>query len=306
MGDFFQNGVITTFHNLNRRSIEALEEELLQFSKQRPMSLVLPSLFSELQAPALDNIVNELCKVPYLEEIVIGLDVASKEEFEYAKKYFSRLPQHHRILWNDGPRLREIDATLKREGLAPINQGKGRNVWYCYGYILASGKAEAIALHDCDIVTYQRDLLARLIYPVANPHFSYEFCKGYYARISSKGLSGRVSRLLVTPLIRALRSMFGPLDYLQYLDSFRYPLAGEFSMRADVIKDIRIPSDCAIRATAVPIAPNPMTAIDFPIDTASIVTAVVGAGATLLLAYFGVRVGFSFVKKLLSRLHRSV
>ncbi len=243
MGDFFQNGVITTFHNLNRRSIEALEEELLQFSKQRPMSLVLPSLFSELQAPALDNIVNELCKVPYLEEIVIGLDVASKEEFEYAKKYFSRLPQHHRILWNDGPRLREIDATLKREGLAPINQGKGRNVWYCYGYILASGKAEAIALHDCDIVTYQRDLLARLIYPVANPHFSYEFCKGYYARISSKGLSGRVSRLLVTPLIRALRSMFGPLDYLQYLDSFRYPLAGEFSMRADVIKDIRIPSD---------------------------------------------------------------
>ncbi|MCG8382627.1 MAG: glycosyl transferase [Gammaproteobacteria bacterium] len=243
MGDFFQNGVITTFHNLNRRPIEALEEELLQFSKQRPMSLVLPSLFSELQAPALDNIVNELCKVPYLEEIVIGLDVASKEEFEYAKKYFSRLPQHHRILWNDGPRLREIDATLKREGLAPLNEGKGRNVWYCYGYILASGKAEAIALHDCDIVTYQRDLLARLIYPVANPHFSYEFCKGYYARISSKGLSGRVSRLLVTPLIRALRNMFGPLDYLQYLDSFRYPLAGEFSMRADVIKDIRIPSD---------------------------------------------------------------
>ena len=243
MGDFFQNGVITTFHNLNRRPIEALEEELLQFSKQRPMSLVLPSLCSERQEPALDNIVNELCKVPYLEEIVIGLDVASKEEFEYAKKYFSRLPQHHRILWNDGPRLREIDATLKREGLAPLNEGKGRNVWYCYGYILASGKAEAIALHDCDIVTYQRDLLARLIYPVANPHFSYEFCKGYYARISSKGLSGRVSRLLVTPLIRALRNMFGPLDYLQYLDSFRYPLAGEFSMRADVIKDIRIPSD---------------------------------------------------------------
>ncbi|MCG8412947.1 MAG: glycosyl transferase, partial [Pseudomonadales bacterium] len=30
---------------------------------------------------------------------------------------------------------------------------------------------------------------------------------------------------------------------LDYLDSFRYPLAGEFSMRASVINDLRIPSD---------------------------------------------------------------
>ncbi len=243
MGDFFQNGVITTFHNLNHRSVEELEEELLRFSKHRPMSLVLPSLFSELKAPALENIVTELCKVPYLEEIVIGLDAANKEEFEYAKSYFSRLPQHHRILWNDGPRLREIDASLQKEGLAPQHAGKGRNVWYCSGYVLASGKAKAIALHDCDIITYKRDLLARLIYPVASPKFHYKFCKGYYSRISERGLNGRVSRLLVTPLIRALIKMFGPMDYLQYLNSFRYPLAGEFSMLADVMKDIRIPSD---------------------------------------------------------------
>jgi len=33
------------------------------------------------------------------------------------------------------------------------------------------------------------------------------------------------------------------MDYLEYLDSYRYPLAGEFSMRADVFNDIRIPSD---------------------------------------------------------------
>ena len=36
---------------------------------------------------------------------------------------------------------------------------------------------------------------------------------------------------------------FGPMEYLEFLDSFRYPLAGEFSMRADVLKTIRIPSD---------------------------------------------------------------
>jgi len=243
MGDFYQNGVITNFHNLTKRPVEELEKELMYFSKQRPMSLILPSLFSELEGEALPGIVNELKKVPYLSEIVIGLDRADENQFNHAKEFFSELPQHHVILWNDGPNLRAIDEMLKEKKLAPTEMGKGRNVWYCYGYILASGKAESVALHDCDILTYQRDMLARLLYPVANPNFNYEFCKGYYSRIADNKLNGRVSRLLVTPLLRSLKKIFGPMDYLEYLDSYRYPLAGEFSMRADVFNDIRIPSD---------------------------------------------------------------
>ncbi|MAS24888.1 MAG: glycosyl transferase [Oceanospirillaceae bacterium] len=243
MADFYQNGIITTLHNLTDRPVEELEKELMSFSRVRPMSLVLPSLYSELSGPALDNIINDLTKVPYLNEIVIGLDRADGSEFKHAREFFDRLPQHHRILWNDGPRLRKIDEMLQKEGLAPKEMGKGRNVWYCYGYVLASGRAESVALHDCDIVTYDRSLLARLIYPVANPAFNYEFAKGYYSRIAEGKLNGRVSRLLVTPLIRALKKVYGSLDYLEYLDSFRYPLSGEFSMRADVLNDIRIPSD---------------------------------------------------------------
>ena len=243
MSDFYQNGIITNFHNLTDRSVEDMERELVGFSRSRPMSLVLPSLYSELEGPALANIINELTKVPYLSEIVIGLDRADETQFEQAKAFFSRLPQHHRILWNDGPRLRALDEKLREEGLAPTEMGKGRNVWYCYGYILASGKASSVALHDCDILTYKRDMLARLIYPVANPNFNYEFCKGYYPRIADQQLKGRVSRLLVTPLIRALKKTVGGMEYLDYLDSYRYPLSGEFSMRADVFNDIRIPSD---------------------------------------------------------------
>ena len=56
-------------------------------------------------------------------------------------------------------------------------------------------------------------------------------------------MNGRVSRLLVTPLIRSLKKVLGDLDYLDYLDSYRYPLSGEFSMRRDVLNDLRIPSD---------------------------------------------------------------
>ncbi|MBD3898138.1 glycosyl transferase [Halomonas sp. ML-15] len=243
MSDFYQNGIITNFHNLTQRPVEALEADLVRFSMRRPMGLILPSLYSELEGPALSHIVDELAKVPYLSEIVIGLDRADREQFLHAREFFSRLPQHHRILWNDGPRLRALDEELAAENISPQEPGKGRNVWFCSGYIQASRRAEAVALHDCDIVTYDRSLLARLIYPVAHPQFNYEFCKGYYSRIADGKLNGRVARLMVTPLIRALKKIYGPLPYLDYLDSYRYPLSGEFSMRADVLDGIRIPSD---------------------------------------------------------------
>lgn len=246
MGDFYQDGVVTTLHNLRKRPYEELETAMIQFSKRRPMSLILPCLYSELEGPALENIVNELIKVPYLEEIIIGLDRADKSQFEIAKKYFSRLPQHHRILWNDGPRMRALDKLLIDESIAPRQMGKGRNAWYCFGYFNASDRSEAVALHDCDIVTYSRHMLARLFYPVVDPTFNFKFCKGYYYRSDDKKLNGRVVRLLVTPLIRTLKRFFGSDFFLEYLDSFRYPLAGEFSMRADVTKTIRIPSDWSL------------------------------------------------------------
>ena len=243
MGDFHQNGIITTLHNLNQRPLAEMEYELQVFSRLRPMTLILPSLYSELEGPALPNIINELKKVPYLNQIVIGLDRADRDQYLHAREFFGDLPQHHRILWNDGPRLRAIDDKLKELGLAPTEAGKGRNVWYCLGYTLASRKSQAIALHDCDILTYNRELLARLIYPVANPAFNYQFCKGFYARVADGKINGRVCRLMVTPLLRALKKMLGEIDYLDYLDSFRYPLAGEFSFRTDVVHDLRIPSD---------------------------------------------------------------
>ena len=243
MGDFYQDGVITTLHNLSRRSVEDLEAELELFAKERPMTLVLPSLFSELERPALKTIVNELAQTRYIDEIVIGLDRATKDEYRYALEYFSKLPQRHRILWNDGPRLKEIDAELAAADLAPTELGKGRNVWYCFGYTAASGRAGAVALHDCDITTYTREMPARLFYPVANPAYSYAFCKGFYARVAGGKIHGRVCRLLVTPLIRTLKRVCGSSDYLDFLDGFRYALAGEFSMQMGVLPGLRIPSD---------------------------------------------------------------
>ena len=50
-------------------------------------------------------------------------------------------------------------------------------------------------------------------------------------------------RLFVTPLIKTLKKVSEQNEFLDYLDSFRYPLAGEFSIRSDVINDLHIPSD---------------------------------------------------------------
>jgi glucosyl-3-phosphoglycerate synthase len=109
--------------------------------------------------------------------------------------------------------------------------------------VLADDKCKIIACHDCDILTYDRELLARLVFPLASPNMDYEFVKGYYARVSER-LYGRVTRLLVTPLIRALQKILGrEIPLLVFLDSFRYPLAGEFAMEADLARINRIPGD---------------------------------------------------------------
>ena len=87
-----------------------------------------------------------------------------------------------------------------------------------------------------------RELLARLCFPTVHPNLNYEFAKGYYGRVTDR-LYGRVTRLFMTPLLRAMKSVLGPLPLLEYLDAFRYPLAGECSMTTDLVRINRIPSD---------------------------------------------------------------
>ena len=77
MSDFYQNGVVTVLHRLGESNVERLEAELQRHAKVNPIALVLPSLYAELERPALKRIVTVLGGVRYLEEIVISLDRAS-------------------------------------------------------------------------------------------------------------------------------------------------------------------------------------------------------------------------------------
>ncbi len=243
MADFHQNGSITTLHNLRTRSLDDLTYELSAFAESRKISLILPCLYSELEGPALPHILDELSSVPYLHRIIIGLDQANEAQFRHAREFFARLPQKHIVLWNDSPRMTELGSRLDHLGLAPQEAGKGKNVWGCMGYLIACADSAIMAIHDCDILTYDRGMLARLVYPVAHPAFPYQMAKGFYPRIDGQRLNGRVTRLLVSPLLIALKKVVGDRDYLDYLRSFRYPLSGEFALRTATLPDLRIPSD---------------------------------------------------------------
>lgn len=242
MTDFYQTGVLATLHRLGQRRINEIEDELVRFSRHAPIALVLPALYSEFDTPAMAGILKELAKVPYLRQIVMSLGNANGEQFADAKKRLNDVHRNVRVIWNDGERVQRMFSLLEENDLAAGPPGKGRACWIAYGYVLASGQARIIGLHDCDIVNYNRELLARLLYPIANPTVDFEFCKGFYARYTSK-LHGRVTRLLVTPLVRTLTEIFGHLPFLVYLDSFRYPLAGEFAMHAELARVNRIPAD---------------------------------------------------------------
>lgn len=242
MSDFYQTGVIATFHRLGRINIDKIEAELSWYAKERPIALVLPSLYSELGGDALKGIVRELKEVKYISEIIVTLGPATEEEFRHAKEFFSTLPQKVSIIWNTGPRISEIYKTIERADLPTGEHGKGRSAWMAYGYVFSQQRFKTIVLHDCDILTYSRDMLARLCYPVTSPSLDYDFCKGFYSRVTDR-LHGRMTRLLVTPLIRSLQKILGYLPILIFFDSFRYPLAGEFSMDVDLARVNRIPGD---------------------------------------------------------------
>ncbi len=240
MADFFQNGVITTLQKLGERSLEDMESELVAYGKRHRMVLLLPALYSEFETPAMHRIIEELKGVNYLYKIILGLDQATEEQFEEVKKLMSVLPCQVDVLWNDGPRIKELYAELTAEGFPGLNTpGKGRNVWTMIGYGLTDQDAYAFALHDCDIVNYTREVPARLFFPIVHPALDFEFNKGFYSRVTDR-LHGRVTRLFYSPLVHSLSKVFGNNRYLDYMESFRYSLSGEFAFIRSLGRGISI------------------------------------------------------------------
>jgi glucosyl-3-phosphoglycerate synthase len=142
----------------------------------------------------------------------------------------------------DDPAVQELFRRIEQCGLSAGAEGKGRACWLAFGLLLGEGECDAIALHDCDIANYSREILAKLCFPVAHPALRFEFCKGFYARVTDR-LHGRATRLFVAPLVQAMQQFAPAAPFLSYLASFRYPLAGEFAIAAPLLRRSRMPAD---------------------------------------------------------------
>jgi glucosyl-3-phosphoglycerate synthase len=243
MADFYQHGPIATLHRLGNPDYSVLEEELNTLLT--PLALILPCHARDLSSPALAGIVTELNGARFIHHLVMGLDGAAASDVALARQLLSPLPFPVSILWNDGPRVSALLAELEAAGLEPGPMGKGRNMRLCLAHTLAATQAAAIAIHDCDIVNYRRQLLVRLAFPVMHPDMGFEVSKGYSARFSRK-LDGRVMRLLLTPLLDAMDHLPGfekspgPLRFL------RYPISGEVCLSRRVAASLRFPSDWGV------------------------------------------------------------
>lgn len=277
MSEFHQEGFITTIHGFYdlfdpEEHLVRLEKKLEEFSKHMCIGLLLPSLYEEIHVTGvLDNIIDQINQVNYLCSIVVALGGAKEEkEFKEAKEFFCRLRKKDRdvkVVWVEGPRVQAIFKKLENRKIPIGVPGKGQSVWITLGYLFASEVCDVIALHDCDIVTYDRLLLGRLIEPAANPNNDLEFCKGYYARISptEMEMKGRTTRLFVAPFVEALGSIMHHSghqtleQFFRYHRTFRYPLAGEFSFVTRLARAINIAYDWGLEVSTLSEVYNRLT-----------------------------------------------
>ncbi|WP_017304055.1 hypothetical protein [Spirulina subsalsa] len=238
----YKQELITTIHDFGC-DLEALEQRLIQLSEDSPTAIIIPALYQELERPALKQIRDHLTSCSFVKTIVICLYAETLEQYINTVKFFEPLPQKVRIIWENGPRVMAVLGELRDRGLDLVDHfGKGIAVWLGLG--VASLEAEAIALHDADIITYNRSYPLKLLYPLLEQEFGIAFNKAYYARLGGNPatFNGRVVRLFVAPVLRALSDLFGERNYLQYLHSFRYPLSGEFALTRDLALTTRIPA----------------------------------------------------------------
>lgn len=243
MADFYQHARLPTLQHLATPDSKAREAELTELAASRPIALLLPALRVEVGRPALPAILSQVAEVPYISKIVLSMNGMTepqmREAHELCAEWLGGRP--FTLLWNDGPELRAANDLITQAGWGGNHVGKGANIWAGISWLEATGHRGIVVSHDTDILNYSTGLLAKLCYPIAHPRLGYRFAKGYYSRVADR-LYGRVTRLLIFPLIQAFQEVLGPQPLLEHLESFRYPLSGEFAADAQTLAGFSIPS----------------------------------------------------------------
>lgn len=224
MSDFAQAGLIGTLQRLNDSHLARIEAELTDLARSRPIALVLPCHGRDLEQPAFARVLEELSGATFLHEIVLTMNAVAPAVREALPARLAALPQKVTLLDNDGEPA-----------------GKGRNVRAAFEHLAKAGECGIIATQDCDVASFRCVDLARLCYAVAHPQLGYRFAKMYYSRVTDR-LYGRVSRLFLAPLLHAVVRVAGHQPLVDFLLSFRYPLAGEVALTRELAAELPVSS----------------------------------------------------------------
>lgn len=240
--DLYQHGV-TTLHDLQPERRGHARALVQRHAPTRPPALVLPMLYSEMEGPALLGIRQGLQRADFLNEIVVALTAKDMEEVDRVRRFFSGLPSPVHVLWCEGPEVQDTVGRLAERGFDLRGYGgKGLAVWLGLG--AASETSAALVLHDADIERYDPKVLHRLLLPIVVPEMDFFFAKGYYARLTSERMFGRITRLFLWPLLDALTVADPrPSPLTRFFRAFRYPLSGEMALSSDLARNLRVPTD---------------------------------------------------------------
>ena len=248
-----QSSDITTLHILNQDT-RHLSSHLRKTAATQKAAAVIPCLATEFitpeNQPIFRNILFNLSKVEYLRHIIFGVDNATEEDVGLLKSLLDEYGLNNAIVqWNNGPILAGIFRKLTDAGFEVSSPGKGRNLFMSSGICLAL-EADAAALMDADIISFSRDQVDRLFYPVMA--LEYDFVKGYYSRIHNNHFYGRVKRLLIDPLLLALQRQEACLHneraacIISFLLNFRYQLSGEVALKTNLLRAMSFSMDWGV------------------------------------------------------------
>jgi glucosyl-3-phosphoglycerate synthase len=231
-----------------------LRNQLRLHSKWKKTVLIIPLLASEFSdpqnLPVFENILKQLKDVSYLSRIIFGLDSATEQEaFQLRDLISKNRIKNCLIQWNEGPNFSGIYEKLNKAGFNISEPGKGKNMFLSFGIAIALG-AESIGIIDADIRTFKSVQLDRLFFPVVV--LNYDFAKAYYSRIMDRAIYGRVKRLLLDPLLLALKRKFTEsqeekmLRLVDFLLGFHYQLSGEVVFHVDLLKKMRFATNWGV------------------------------------------------------------
>ena len=219
MSDFFQSKSIITLQSLHTNT--NLEMEVVKTAKK--IVVVVPCSLQHFQLKTVHHLLHQLDTVVFLHEIIV-------------------------ILNGDNHDDASASYDLTHNGLTPVTLintlssaeiGKGFALTRGFDYVYKHYQDSAVVVTlDADIQSFSAEYLLKLVYPIAvlNGHFN----KGYYARFSNKKLDGRLTRLLVFPLLYAIQLQHPANALLEWLLAFRYPLSGDVCFASQLIPYLTI------------------------------------------------------------------